>query len=143
MKIFVVVLALIVGWAVFYFDDISDFSSSMHLNQQQASELIKAGDECVEISEKATAHIIPTLEFQRLELAGRKANVVVRCMADHDFYQNPAWLKYAQPIAAKASSDQHISIEEALENLKRSDMLIFEPGQNKTIYWQYIKSPPT
>lgn len=63
--------------------------------------LIKAGDECVETAEKATAYIIPTLELQRLELTGRKANVIMHCMADHHFYQNPAWLKYAEPIAKK------------------------------------------
>jgi len=93
----------------------------------------------VAIAEKATAHFNPKLEFQRLELAGRKANVVVRCMADHHFYQNPAWLKYVQPIAAKASLEQHVSVDEAIENLKRVDMLIFEPAANKPVYWQQVK----
>jgi len=93
----------------------------------------------VAIAEKATAHLIPKLEFQRLELAGRKANVVVRCMADHGFYQNPVWLKYAEPIAARISSEQHISVDEATENLKRTDMLVFEARPNQPVYWQYLK----
>lgn len=101
--------------------------------------LIKAGDECVSISERASAHLVPKLEFQRLELEARKANVVMRCMADRDFYQHPAWLKYSEPIAARISSEQHVSVDEALEKLKRTDMLVFEPVFNKPVYWQYVE----
>lgn len=141
MKTFVIaVLLLIAAWWVNYFGGIDIFSASTQGQRQQISALTKAGDECVAIAEKATAHLIPKLEFQRLELVGRKANVVVRCMADRHFYQNPAWLKYAQPIATKASSEQHISIDEAVENLKRADMLVFEPAVNKPVYWQYVKN---
>jgi hypothetical protein len=61
-------------------------------------------------------------------------------MADRDFYQNAAWLKHAQPIAAKMASEQGVSVDEALEKLKRADMLIFEQESNKPVYWQYVKS---
>lgn len=143
MKTFVVVLVLVVvGWAIFYYKD-ALLSSTAINTDPQISMLTRAGDECVAISEKATAHIIPTLEFQRMELIGRKANVMMRCMADRHFYQNPAWLKYAEPIAKKNAKVQHISDNEALENLKRSDMLFFEPVQSKPIYWKYVKSPAT
>jgi len=137
-----VLILVVVGWAIFYYKDALLSRTAIH-DDQQISMLKQAGDECVAISEKATAHILPTLEFQRLELIGRKANVIMRCMADRHFYQNPAWLRYAEPIAEKNAKDQHISNDEALENLKRSDMLIFEPGQSKPIYWQYVKSPAT
>jgi hypothetical protein len=60
-------------------------------------------------------------------------------MADRNFYQNPAWLKYAEPIAAKISQQRHISVDEALETLKRADMLVFEPSSKKPVYWQYVK----
>jgi hypothetical protein len=60
-------------------------------------------------------------------------------MADRNFYQNPAWLKYSEPIAAGISSEQHVSADEALEKLKRMDMLVFEPVSNKPVYWQYVK----
>jgi len=140
LKIFAMaVLLLIAVWGADYYGSIDIFSASKQGPRQQINALTKAGDECVAIAEKATAHFNPKLEFQRLELAGRKANVVVRCMADHHFYQNPAWLKYVQPIAAKASLEQHVSVDEAIENLKRVDMLIFEPAANKPVYWQQVK----
>ena len=132
------VLVLIAAWGVNYFGDV-EFNLSVQHSQQKNQALIKAGDECVSISERASAHLVPKLEFQRLELEARKANVVVRCMADHDFYQNPAWLKYSEPIAVKMSQQRHISVDEALETLKRSDMLVFEPLSNKPVYWQYDK----
>lgn len=140
MKTFAVaVLLLIAVWWANYSGSIDIFSASLQGQRQQISALAKAGDECVAIAEKATAHLIPKLEFQRLELAARKANVVVRCMADRHFYQNPAWLKYAQPIAAKVSLEQRVSVDEAIENHKRVDMLVFEPEANKPVYWQYVK----
>ena len=101
-------LVLIAAWSINYFGN-SGFNTSAQQSRQQVSALIKAGDECVLISERASAHLIPKLEFQRMELVARKASVVVRCMADHHFYQNPAWLKYAQPLAAKIAGEQHIS----------------------------------
>lgn len=101
--------------------------------------LLKAGDECVSISERASAHLVPKLEFQRLELEARKANVVVRCMADRDYKQSPAWLTYAQPIAARMAAERQMSVDEALEKLKRKDMLIFTPVDDKPLYWQAMK----
>jgi hypothetical protein len=127
------------AWGFNYFGD-TLLNMSAPQSKQQNQALIKAGDECVSISERASAHLVPKLEFQRLELEARKANVVVRCMADRDFYQNAAWLKHAQPIAAKMASEQRISVDEALEKLKRADMLIFEPESNKPVYWQFVKS---
>ena len=139
MKFFILaVLLCVAAWGVNYFGDTNLFGVSGPGKQQQMTVLAKAGDTCVAISEKATAHFMPKLEFQRLELAGRKANVVVRCMADHHFYQNPAWLEYAEPIAARISSEQHISVDEATENLKRTDMLMFETAPNKPSYWRYL-----
>jgi hypothetical protein len=139
LKIFIAaVLVLIAAWSFNYFAD-TEFNISTQQNQQKNHALIKAGDECISVSERASAHLVPKLEFQRLELEARKANVVVRCMADHDFHQSPAWLKYSEPIAVKNSSDLHISVDEALEKLKRADMLVFEPAYNKPVYWQYVK----
>lgn len=135
----VAALLLLLGWTVNYFGDADMFGTLARQPSQQNAELIKAGGECVAISEQSTAHLVPKLEFQRLELAGRKANVVVRCMADHGFYQNPAWLKYAEPIAAMLASEQHISVDEAIENLKRKDMLVFTARANIPVYWHQTK----
>jgi hypothetical protein len=133
------VLLLLAIWGFNYYGDTA-FNMSTQQKRQKNHVLIKTGDECVSISERASAHLVPKLEFQRLELEARKANVVVRCMADRDFYQNPAWLKYSEPIAVKNSSALHISVDEALEKLKRADMLIFEPVANKPVYWQQVQS---
>ena len=112
---------------------------SLQHHEAQNSALIKAGDECIVISEQATAHMVPKVEFQKLELAGRKANVVVRCMQDRNFIQNPAWLKYAQPLATQNAAAQNISQDEALENLKRADMLVLKPVSGRPTYWLQIK----
>lgn len=139
MKIFMMAaLVLIAAWSFNYFAD-TEFNILTKQSQQKNQALIKVGDECISISERASAHLVPKLEFQRLELQARKANVVVRCMADRNYYQSPAWLKYSEPIAARISSEQHVSVDEALEKLKRIDMLVFEPVSNKPVYWQYVK----
>lgn len=143
MKYIVVALLLLAGvWGVNYFTDFDFATLSLQKHEVQNTALTKAGDECVVISEQATAHMQPKLEFQKMELAGRKANVVVRCMQDRNFVQNPAWLKYAQPIAAKNAALQNISQDEALENLKRVDMLMFESLPNKPLYWRQVKAKP-
>lgn len=140
MKRFVVALLLVLlAWVVNFYGDGDFFSLSGRQASQATTMLAKAGGECVAISEQATAHFTPKLEFQRLELAGRKANVVVRCMADRGFSQNPAWQKYAEPIAARDAAAQQISLDEAIENLKRKDMLDFAPRGNKPVYWQQVK----
>jgi hypothetical protein len=63
-------------------------------------------------------------------------------MQDRNFFQNPAWLSYAQPIAAKNAAAQNISPDEALENLKRTDMLVFESLPSKPLYWRQVKAKP-
>lgn len=143
LKYIVVALLLLAGaWGVNYFTDFDFATLSLQNHEVRNSALSKAGGECVAISEQATAHMQPKLEFQKMELAGRKANVVVRCMQDRNFFQNPAWLSYAQPIAAKNAAAQNISPDEALENLKRADMLVFESLPNKPLYWRQVKAKP-
>lgn len=141
MKHIVIAAVLLSGlWAINYYTDFDFATLSLQANEVQNSALIKAGEECVAISEQATAHMVPKVEFQKLELAGRKANVVVRCMQDRNFIQNPAWLNYAQPLANKHAAAQQISPDEALENMKRADMLIFTAAAGRPSYWLEIKS---
>jgi hypothetical protein len=87
------------------------------------------------ISERAVANINPIIEFQKLELLSRKSHTLQLCMEDHGFYQNPAWLSYVKPIAANQSQSHKISEAEALENLKREDMLIFSDQAKHPLYW--------
>ena len=141
MRYIVITVVFITGlWAVNYYTDFDFSTPSLQTHEVQNSALIKAGEDCVAISEQATAHMIPKVEFQKLELAGRKANVMVRCMQDRSFVQNPAWLKYAQPLAVKHASAQNISQDEALENLKRTDMLVFTASADRPMYWLYSKA---
>jgi len=140
VKYIAIAVMLVSGlWAVNYYTDFDFSTLSLQHHEAQNSALIKAGEDCVAISEQATAHMVPKVEFQKLELAGRKANVVVRCMQDRNFKQNPAWLSYAQPLADKNARAQNISQAEALENLKRAHMLVFTPDERHPSYWVAFK----
>lgn len=136
MKYIVIILAVlgVVGlWILNQFDGMLKTKTT-----HQMTVLQQVGDKCVGISESATATIVPIIEFQKLELASRKANVVTRCMNDYGYVENPAWNQYAKPIAEKVAEQSRISYDEALENLKRSSMLVFSPTVRQPIFW--IKS---
>lgn len=105
----------------------------------QLTQLEQLGDKCVAISENATANIVPIIEFQKIELISRKANVVLRCMNDNKFVENPAWIKYAAPIAKDDAIKAKISYDEALENLRRKDMLVFTNMVDKPMFWVQVK----
>lgn len=134
-KLGFVLLAILVVWGVNYYTDFDWRSMSIQPVQKSDSALLKAGEECMAISDQATAHLIPKVEFQKLEFAARKANVFARCMGDKQFRQNPAWLDYAKKKAIHDAAAQQISEDEALETLKRQDMLQFKPVKEKPIYW--------
>ena len=87
------------------------------------------------ISENSTATVVPIIEFQELELISRRANIVLRCMNDHGFVENPAWVNYAQPIAQHDAIHSNISFDEALENLRRSKMLVFAAVSGQPMFW--------
>lgn len=97
--------------------------------------LEKAGDQCVGISERAVAGMVPVVEFQKLELISRQVNVLRRCMKDHGFYESLVWQKYAKPLAELKASKDRISVDEALESIRRTDMLIFKPENQQVQYW--------
>lgn len=105
----------------------------------QLTQLEQVGDKCVAISENATATIVPIIEFQKIELISRKANVVLRCMNDNKFVENPAWIKYAAPFAKDDAIKAKISYDEALENLRRKDMLVFTNMVDKPVFWVQVK----
>lgn len=91
------------------------------------------------IRDRATANIVPIVEFQQLELESRRATVFASCMKDHGFSENPAWLKYAEPLARQDSTESGISYDEALENLRRSEMLILTPSPPHPMYWADVR----
>lgn len=98
------------------------------------------GDECVGISEKAVIGMTPVVEFQKLELLSRKANVLKNCMADRGFREDPAWRKYAEPLAKAIASEQKISFDEAIETMRKADMLLFKKQPQRPLYWLASKS---
>lgn len=130
----VIIIALILAlglfglWAANYY-------GSNEVEQHNTSALEMAGDECVAIADKSVAHMVAVVEFQKLEIAGRKVRVMRQCMNDHGFYENPAWLKFASPMVQATATKNNISIDEALENLKRIKMLVFIEKDGEPIFW--------
>ena len=97
--------------------------------------LQKAGDECASIAENAVANMNAVVAFQMLEKEGRKINVMRRCMADHGYTENPTWLAYGAPIAKANALKQGVSEDEAIENLRRANMMVFAVSEQQPIYW--------
>ena len=97
--------------------------------------LQKAGDECASIAENAVANMNAVVAFQMLEKEGRKINVMRRCMADHGYKENPKWLAYGAPIAKANALKQGVSEDEAIENLRRANMMVFAVSEQQPIYW--------
>jgi hypothetical protein len=97
--------------------------------------LQKAGDECASIAENAVANMNAVVAFQMLEKEGRKINVMRRCMADHGYKENPKWLAYGAPIAKANALKQGVSEDEAIENLRRANMMEFAVSEQHPIYW--------
>jgi hypothetical protein len=102
---------------------------------QPITALEKIGDECDSIAEKAAMHLPEVLPFQQLEKAGRRIRVLEVCMHDRAYTENPAWVKFAQPLAQKSAQIQHISDNEAYENLRRAAMLRFTTAKDEPLYW--------
>jgi hypothetical protein len=113
------------------------FGAEPRLSQANAT-LQQKGDLCSGIAENAVANFPAIVEFQKLEMLGRKANVMRRCMHDNGFKENPLWVKYAAPIAKKNAQQLSISEDEALENLKREAMYIFFNANHQPLYWQAL-----
>jgi len=108
--------------------------STSHIEQDSA--LPHVLNECDGITEKAALALPPaTLEFQRLEHAGRKARVFRLCMGDRGYQENQRWEVYAQPLAVHEANKNQVSVDEAMENLRRADMVRIKPDANAPDYW--------
>ncbi len=101
----------------------------------QASALALAINACDGIAEKSVAHLSAQVEFQLLEIAGRKVRVLQICMNDQGYIENPAWVKYAEPVAQKNAHAQQVSANEVYESLRRKSMLLSDASQNTPLYW--------
>lgn len=104
------------------------------------AQLVSALNECDAITEKSAANLVALVEFQKLEILGRKARVFRTCMADHGYIENTAWTKYAAPIAQRQAQKNHISIDESFENLRRAQMVLQTVKPNQPVFW--VKPAP-
>ena len=92
-------------------------------------------NECEGITERSAAHLAAVVEFQKLEIAGRKASVFKMCMKDHDYMENRHWSAYSIPVAEVIAKETKISVNEALENLRRANMKLAKGEQDRPPYW--------
>lgn len=91
--------------------------------------------DCEDITEKAAKHLVAVVEFQKLEIAGRKAHVFKQCMHDRSYMDNPEWLVFSQPVANKIAHESQVSVDEALENLRRLNMMTAYGEAKRPPYW--------
>lgn len=130
MRIGLVVIVLLGG--LYAYNMLGD---DVDASGNNITELESVGSKCLEIRERATAHIVPIIEFQQLELASRRANVFAQCMEDHGFALNPAWQGYAEPVATARAKAESISTSEAMELLKREHMVQLKEKSGQPMYW--------
>ena len=97
-------------------------------------------NQCDDITERAASHLVAIVEFQKLEIAGRKARVFKLCMQDRGYVENTYWLKYSTLAADKVAKSTNVSIDEALENLRREDMKMPMGERKRPTYWVKSKS---
>lgn len=133
-----VALLVLIAPAFFYYlslNKLVSLNQPSSFNQPQKKLLAKVGDECAGIADNSVANMSALVEFQKLEIQGRKINVMRRCMKDKGFIENPSWLVYATPIAQSNAIKQSISEDEAIENLRREHMMIFNETFQQPVYW--------
>lgn len=114
-------------------------ASQQEVAPRALTALEHVGDECELIAEKAAIALPEALPFQKLEKLARKSRVLQTCMRDRGYIENPAWVKYAEPIAAKQAEAQHISMNEAYETLRRGEMKTFYTSAKTPLYWTPAK----
>ena len=131
-KKLLILCVLLLGVGVLVWVEVSSLTQV-----KSKSQLQKVGDECAGIADNAVADMVAVVEFQKLEIQGRKIHVMRLCMADKGFQENPNWLEYAKPIAQKRAIKDGLSLDEALENLKRIDMMSFQEGSHP-LYWRHL-----
>ena len=129
----ILVPVLVLGGLMMYADNMAPDDQKPY----QQSALAIAGNTCELISEKAAMNLPETIEFQRLEKAGRKARVLQDCMNDHGYQENPAWALFAKLQAEQEASKTKVIVskDEAYENLRRKYMLVYQAEKSEPLYW--------
>lgn len=131
-KVYVLLTILLIAFAVWLFN----FSQEEEVKPSPEDDVLTAAiNACDSVTERAASHLVAVVEFQKLEIAGRKARVFKLCMQDHGYIENKDWLKYSTPLADKVAKETNISIDEALENLRRANMMQANDEKDRPTYW--------
>lgn len=133
-KPYLVIFGIIGLVAAYFIYNYQGYDPKTALTPEQ-QQIQKIGYKCLDFGDRAVAKDIPIIEFQKLERISKRANVIATCMQDNGYKTNPEWLKYAEPIAKTEAAKSKISFDEAITNLSRKDMQVFEPNGNKPDYW--------
>ncbi len=132
---FYIVLLFIAATAFFY-----AFSQKKAVVLAPEDDALKmAVNTCEGITQRSAAHLVAIVEFQKLEIEGRKARVYQLCMQDHGYIENQEWLTYSTPLAEQVAKETSISVDEALENLRRANMVVAKNVQGRPPYWTVTK----
>lgn len=131
-KVSVFLAVLLIAFSVWFFNFYHDKVAE---SKPEDDALNTAINECDGVTERAASHLVAVVEFQKLEIAGRKARVFRLCMQDHGYIENQDWLILTAPAAEKSAKESNISVDEALENLRRSSMKQVISNKDRPRYW--------
>ena len=152
--IFMLVVIVAISIIAYFYTAKTNIPKALTINPAQMA-LLKIGAKCLDFGERSVANDVPIIEFQMVVRLAKKTTTISNCMADNGYKQNQKWVEYATPIAISlaekskiASStpstkpgaisgetvNNEVSESEALTNLSRTDMQIFEPKTHPP-YW--------
>lgn len=142
MKMKIVIALVFILFGAWFANDQDLFVPNTQVSVTDEA-LLRAGDKCANIATNAVSKLPVIVEFQRLEIAGRKARVMRQCMEDNGYQENQRWVEANMAEALKAMKTNSISEYEALENRKRIAMYAFLPIEGAPLYWAKIKPKQT
>lgn len=134
--LFIGLLIALIIWVLSFQQD----KEAAHLAPSPA--LQAAINRCDGITERAAAHLDAKVPFQQLEIAGRKAHVFKMCMQDTGYVENPNWTIYCLPKARDLAKQTQVSVDAALESLRRVDMADALKAQERPLYWVAADTQP-
>ena len=136
-KKLLIIMGLVLALAanIYFYTSKNDVTLKPATLTQAQTKLINIGEKCTDFGERAVANDMPIIEFQMIVRLTKKTTVISNCMTDNGYKRNSAWLNYAEPLATALAAKNKMSVSEALTNLGRSDMQVFEPIKNRPDYW--------
>ncbi len=130
LGVLAVIAAICIGW---WYISLQQKGSTPSVAVDSA--LVAAINTCDGITERAAADLVAVVEFQKLEIAGRKARVFKMCMRDRGFIENVDWQTYSRPLAQQLATASNVSTDAAMESLSRADMMLASGEDSRPSYW--------